>query len=100
MFMHTWQMVANGEAALAEEYRGLFGLPPSVLQVDPAELAAEQRRREEAHLQQEVPLELVVFVDTRCVCVHTKCSNMCSRHSSFRVVSEKVLEKDDSVAKV
>jgi hypothetical protein len=39
-------MVECGESLMAEEYRLLFGLPESALVVDPAELAAEEAKRQ------------------------------------------------------
>lgn len=51
---------------MAEEYRSLFGLPESVMSVDPAELAAEEARRQDKYLQLAILPECRLMVDTRC----------------------------------
>ncbi|CAL8463132.1 g2666 [Coccomyxa elongata] len=58
------EMVLVGEAALANEYAVVnFGVDPGVLQLDPAELAADEAARAAAYLQLPLPSEAVHFVD-------------------------------------
>ncbi|BDA47863.1 probable exonuclease mut-7 homolog at C-terminar half [Coccomyxa sp. Obi] len=59
------EMVLVGEAALAHEYAVVnFGVDPAVLQLDPAELAADKAGRAAAYLQLPLPPEAVHFVDS------------------------------------
>ena len=57
-------MGAVGEPSLALDYAQLFGLDPSVAEVDAAEAASQQRQREQAYLQLALPPSAVLFVDT------------------------------------
>ena len=57
-------MGAVGEPSLALDYAQLFGLDPSVAEVDAAEAAAQQRQRERAYLQLPRRLVSVDFVDS------------------------------------
>ena len=57
-------MGAVGEPSLALDYAQLFGLDPSVAEVDAAEAATQQRQREQTYLQLPLPLAAVRFVDT------------------------------------
>ena len=50
---------------MAEEYCSLFGLPPSILQLDPAEVAAEEASRQARYLQLPFPPGNLVMVDSR-----------------------------------
>eukprot|EP00798_Chlamydomonas_sp_ICE-L_P015011 gene15011-21079_t len=59
------EMVAVGEMALVEEYRRHFDLPDGALDIDPLGLDAETKRRAETYLQLEVPLDRLLFVDSR-----------------------------------
>lgn len=59
------EMVLVGEAALAHEYAVVnFGVDPAVLQLDPAELAADEAARAATYLQLPLPPEAVHFVDS------------------------------------
>ncbi len=59
------EMVLVGEAALAHEYAVVnFGVDPGVLQLDPAELAADEAARAAVYLQLALPPEAVHFVDS------------------------------------
>jgi hypothetical protein len=61
------QMVEAGESAMAREYASLFGLPETVLVIDPAELAAEEAKRQARYLQLHVPVQNLIMVDSRWV---------------------------------
>ncbi len=50
---------------MAEEHRTLFGLPPGVLQLDPAEMAAEEARRLARYLQLPFHADNLMMVDSR-----------------------------------
>jgi hypothetical protein len=58
-------MVEAGESSMAEEHRTLFGLPPGVLQLDPAEMAAEEARRLARYLQLPFHADNLMMVDSR-----------------------------------
>lgn len=58
------EMILVGEAALARDYAVEFGLDPAVLQLDPAELAADEAARAATYLQLPLTQEAVWFVDT------------------------------------
>ena len=60
-------MVEAGEAALAEEYCDLFGCPPSALNLDPEEMAAEEAMRQQRYLQNPFPESNLMMVDSRSV---------------------------------
>eukprot|EP00878_Enallax_costatus_P034839 GHUV01038726.1.p1 GENE.GHUV01038726.1~~GHUV01038726.1.p1 ORF type:complete len:113 (-),score=26.46 GHUV01038726.1:145-483(-) len=58
-------MAQLGELSLAEDYRKQLGLPPSVLTVDPGQLAAQEAARREQYIQIEQyinPEEQLLFV--------------------------------------
>lgn len=60
------EMVLVGEAALAHEYAVVnFGVDPGVLQLDPAELAADEAARAAVYLQLALPPEAVHFCGQR-----------------------------------
>ena len=62
-------MVEAGEGAMAEEYRDMFDLPESVLQLDPVQMAAEEAIRQAKYLQLPFPQDKLIMVDSRCVSV-------------------------------
>lgn len=50
---------------MAEEYRDLFDLPESVMQLDPAQMAAEEAIRQAKYLQLPFPTDNLIMVDSR-----------------------------------
>ena len=61
------QMIEAGEAAMAEEYCDLFGFSPSILNLDPEEMAAEEAERQQKFLQNPFIPSNLMMVDSRFV---------------------------------
>jgi hypothetical protein len=60
-------MVEAGEAAMAEEYCDLFGFSPSILNLNPEEMAAEEVERHQKFLQNPFPPSNLMMIDSRSV---------------------------------